>query len=66
MFLLIKKKKNIAVIINTTNSISDLYFGHFVRAEDIPQSCMLSFLHKIKFHVVSKLFQISSITKVNE
>ena len=49
MFLLIKKKKNIAVIINTTNSISDLYFGHFVRAEDIPQSCMLSFLHKIKY-----------------
>ena len=28
-FLLIKNDKNIAVIINASNSSSDLYFGHF-------------------------------------
>ena len=42
-FLLIKKKKNIAIIINASNSISDFYFGYFIGAEDIPQSCMLIF-----------------------
>ena len=36
MFLLIKKEKNIAVIIDASNSSSDFYFGHFVEAEDIP------------------------------
>ena len=56
MFLLIKKKKNIAVIINTSNSISDLYFGHFVRAEDIPQSCMLSFSSQNQILGFLKLF----------
>ena len=40
-------KKNIAVIINATNSSSDFYFGHFVEAENIPQSCMLSFSSQI-------------------
>ena len=43
MFLLIEKKKTISVIINASNSSSDFYFGHFVGAEDIPQSYMLSF-----------------------
>ena len=43
MFLLIKKKKIIAVIINTRNSGSDFYFGHFIVADGIPQSCMPSF-----------------------
>ena len=38
MFLLMKKKKHIAVMINVNNSSSDFYFGHFVEAEDIPQS----------------------------
>ena len=47
MFLLIKKKKNIAVMINANNSSSDFYFGHFVEAEDIPQSCMRSFSSQI-------------------
>ena len=42
IFLLINKK-TIVVMINTDNSSSDFYFGHFVEAEDIPQSCMLSF-----------------------
>ena len=42
MFLLIKKK-NIAVIINASNSSSHFYFGYFVEAENIPQSCMRSF-----------------------
>ena len=41
--LIIKRKKNIAVIINASNSSSDFYFGHFVGAEDSPQSYMLSF-----------------------
>ena len=40
-------KKNIAVIINASNSGSDFYFGHFVEAKDIPQSCMLSFSSQI-------------------
>ena len=43
MFLLIEKKKTISVIINASNSSSDFYFGHFVGAEDILQSYMLSF-----------------------
>ena len=44
MFLLIKKtKKNIVIIIIASNSSCDFYFGHFVGAEDIPQSCMLIF-----------------------
>ena len=48
MLLLIKKgKKNIAVMINASNSSSGFYFGHFVEAEDIPQSCMLSFSSQI-------------------
>ena len=38
-----KKRKKIATIINAKNSSSDFYFGHFVGAEDIPQSCMLFF-----------------------
>ena len=42
MFLLIKKK-DIAIIINASNSISDFYFGYFIGAEDIRQSCMLIF-----------------------
>ena len=42
MLLLVKKKK-IVIIINASNSNSDFYFGHFVGAEDIPQSCMLIF-----------------------
>ena len=43
MFLLIKKeKKNIAVMINAGTSSGNFYFGHFVEAEDISQSCMLS------------------------
>ena len=40
-------KKNIAVIINVSNSSSDFYFGHFVEVKDIPQSCMLSFSSQI-------------------
>ena len=48
MFLLKKNKKKIAIIINGSNSCSDFYFGHFVGTEDIPQSCMLIFFHKIK------------------
>ena len=56
MFLLIKKEENNAVIINASNSSSDFYFGHFVGAEDIPQSCMLSFLEFcFKFHLLLKL-----------
>ena len=48
IFLLIKKnEKTIAVMINANNSSSDFYFGHFVEAEDIPQSCMLSFSSQI-------------------
>ena len=50
MFLLQKKtpkKQNIAAIINASNSSSDFYFGHFVEAEDIPQSCMPSFFSQI-------------------
>ena len=47
MFLLITKKKNIAVMINANNSSSGFYFSHFVEAEDIPQSCMLSFSSQI-------------------
>ena len=43
IFLLIKNKKTIAVMINGNNSSSDFYFGHFLESEDIPQSCMLSF-----------------------
>ena len=37
MFPLIKKKKNISVTIDASNSTSDIYFGDFVEAEDIPQ-----------------------------
>ena len=48
MFLLIKKKKIIAVIINTRNSGSDFYFGHFIVADGIPQSCMPSFSSHIQ------------------
>ena len=47
MFLLIKKEKNIVAIINASNSSSDFCFGHFVEANDIPQSSMLSFSSKI-------------------
>ena len=36
IFLLIKKKKQIAVIINAKNSGSYFYFCHFVEAENIP------------------------------
>ena len=36
-------EKNIASLINSINSTSDFYFGIFVGAEDIPQSCMLIF-----------------------
>ena len=43
IFLLIKKGKKIAVMTNASNSSSDFYFGHFLEAEDIPQSCMLNF-----------------------
>ena len=46
MFPLIKKNK-IPVIINTSNSRKDFYFGYFVEAENIPQSCMLSFSSQI-------------------
>ena len=38
-----KEKKNITIIINSTNSTSDFYFGHFIGAKDIPQSCMIIF-----------------------
>ena len=38
MFVLIEKEKNITIIINSSNSTSDFYFGHFVGAKDIPQS----------------------------
>ena len=43
MFLLIKIEKNITIIINASNSTKDFYFGHFVGAENIPQSCMPNF-----------------------
>ena len=57
MFLLIKKiKTNIAVMINANNSINDFYFGHFVEAEDIPQSCMLSFSLQMQIMGFAKLF----------
>ena len=46
MFLLIKKEENIAVITNASNSSTDFHFRHFVRAEYIPHSCMLSFCVK--------------------
>ena len=46
-FLLIKKKKNIVVMINANNSRSNFYFGHFVETEDIPQSYMLSLSSQI-------------------
>ena len=39
--------KTLAVMIIASNSSSDFYFGHFVEAEDIPQSCMLSFSSQI-------------------
>ena len=40
MFLLIKKrKKNIALVTNSSNSSSDFYFGHFVEAEDNSTKC---------------------------
>ena len=56
MFLLIKNKKNIAVIINASNSSCDFYFGHFVGAEDILQSCMLSFSSQNQILGFLKLF----------
>ena len=56
MFLLIKNKKNIAVIINASNSSCDFYFGHFVGAEDIPQSYMLSFSSQNEILGFLKLF----------
>ena len=34
-------------MINANNSSSDFYFGHFVEAEDISQSFMLSFSSQI-------------------
>ena len=43
MFPLIKKEKDIAVIINA----SDFYFGHFGENEDISQKFMLSFSSQI-------------------
>ena len=53
MFLLIKKKNNIAIetttIFNPSNFSSDFNFGHFAGIEDIPQSCMLIFLPRIKY-----------------
>ena len=56
MFLLIKKeKKNIPVIINASNNSSDFYFDH-VKAEDIPQNCMLSFSSKLEILGISKFF----------
>ena len=35
-------------MINASSSSSDFYFGHFAEAEDVPQSCMLSFSLQIK------------------
>ena len=49
MFLLIKKKNNIAIIFNPSNFSSDFNLGHFAGIEDIPQSCMLIFLPRIKY-----------------
>ena len=63
MFLLIKKKK-IAIIINASNYTSDFYFGHFIRAEDIPQSCVLIFSSQNQTLGFLMLFYISSITKI--
>ena len=60
MFLLIKNEKNIVAIINASNSSSDFCFGHFVEANDIPQSSMLSFSSKIQILTFLKLFKISS------
>ena len=56
MFLLKKKEENIAIIINGSNSCSDFYFGHFVGAEDIPQSCMLIFSSQNQILGFLKLF----------
>ena len=47
IFLLIKKLKTIAVMIYANNPSSFFYFGHFVEAEDIPRSCILSFSSQI-------------------
>ena len=55
MFLLIKKEKNIPVIINASNYNSDFYFDH-VEAEDIAQNCMLSFSSKMEILDISKFF----------
>ena len=46
MLLLTKKEKNTSIIINASNSSSNVYFGHFDGAEDIPQSYMLIFFTK--------------------
>ena len=64
MFLLIKKEKNITIIISASNCTSDFYFGHFVGAEDIPQSCMLIFFSQNQTLGFLKLFQISYVTKM--
>ena len=47
MFPLIRKRRNMTVIINASNSSSHFYRGHFVQAEDFPQSCMQSFSSQI-------------------
>ena len=62
MFLLIKK--NIVVITNTIIHSSNFYFGHFVGAEAIPQSFMLSFSSQNQILGFLKLFRIPSITKI--
>ena len=46
-YILIRKRKNIAVIINASTSSGHFYCGHFVEAEGIPQSYMLSFSPRI-------------------
>ena len=51
-----RKKENIAVIINASYSSSEFYFSHFVGAEDIPQSCMLSFSSQNQILGFLKLF----------
>ena len=38
MVVLRKTQKNMTVIINASHSSNYFYFGHFVGAEDIPQS----------------------------
>ena len=40
-------EKNRVIIINASSSSSDLNFGHFVEAEDIPESCVLGFSSQI-------------------